>query len=395
MDARLGNDVNYAAQEPVTRPAAGTRWGFPVDVSVENVEKAFGETPALHGVSLEIKSGELIALLGPSGSGKTTLLRILAGLDFPTAGRVMFGGEDALSLTVQQRNVGFVFQNYALFRNMRVFDNIAFGLDVRPRGRRPTKKEIGERVIELLKLVQLDGLDKRFPSQLSGGQRQRVALARALAIEPRILLLDEPFGALDAKVRRELRRWLREIHDQTGHTTVFVTHDQEEAIELADRIVVLNTGRIEQIGTPDEIYDAPASPFVAGFIGESNALPVTSDSGKIFLDDRSLDLTAVVGPDGPRVLVFRPHHVDVLGDKPGGIAGWVISERRHGAVRRLEVEIGMKRYRIEVDVRADEPRSKKGDRISVLPNHWWLFDAPATNGAAKPPPRPAAGGGKA
>jgi sulfate transport system ATP-binding protein len=374
MDARLANDVNYAARGAVERPA-DTRWGLPVDVSVENVEKAFGETPALHGVSLGIKSGELIALLGPSGSGKTTLLRILAGLEFPSAGRVMFGGEDALRLTVQQRNVGFVFQNYALFRNMRVFDNIAFGLDVRPRGRRPTKEDIAARVTELLKLVQLDGLDQRFPSQLSGGQRQRVALARALAIEPRILLLDEPFGALDAKVRRELRRWLREIHDQTGHTTVFVTHDQEEAIELADRIVVLNSGRIEQVGTPDEIYDAPASPFVAGFIGESNALPVTSDAGKLFLDDRALDLASLVGPDGPRVLVFRPHHVDVLGDRPGGIAGWVISERRHGAVRRLEVEIGMKRHRIEVDVRADEPRSKKGDRISVLPNHWWLFQA--------------------
>ena len=380
MDARVGNDVNYATKAPGAHPDADLKWGLPVDVSVENVEKAFGETPALHGVSLDIKSGELVALLGPSGSGKTTLLRILAGLDFPTNGRVMFGGEDALGLTVQQRNVGFVFQNYALFRHLRVFDNIAFGLDVRPRGRRPAKRDISARVMELLKLVQLDGLDRRYPSQLSGGQRQRVALARALAIEPRILLLDEPFGALDAKVRRELRRWLREIHDQTGHTTVFVTHDQEEAIELADRIVVLNQGKIEQVGTPDEIYDAPASPFVAGFIGESNALPVTSDSGKLFLDDRALDLVSAVGPDGPRVLVFRPHHVDVFGDRPGGIAGWVISERRHGAVRRLEVEIGTARHRIEVDVKADEPRAKKGDRISVLPNHWWLFDVPNGNG---------------
>jgi sulfate transport system ATP-binding protein len=380
MDARAEKDENYAARR--SGPPA-TDWGEPVDVSIENVEKAFGDTPALHGVSLAIKAGELVALLGPSGSGKTTLLRILAGLELPTAGRVMFGGEDALSLTVQQRNVGFVFQNYALFRHMKVFDNIAFGLEVRPRARRPGRADIGARVMELLRLVQLDGLDRRFPSQLSGGQRQRVALARALAIEPRILLLDEPFGALDAKVRRELRRWLREIHDQTGHTTVFVTHDQEEAIELADRIVVLNQGRIEQIGTPDEIYDAPASPFVAGFIGESNALPVTSEGGKLFLDDRVLDLASLVGPEGPRVLVFRPHHVDVLGDKPGGIAGRVISERRHGAVRRLEVEIGMRRHRIEVDVRADEPRSKRGDRISILPNHWWLFAAPKANGAAQ------------
>jgi sulfate transport system ATP-binding protein len=369
LDARVENDETFAAG----RTGAAT-WGKRVDVSIENVERAFGDTPALHGVSLQIKSGELVALLGPSGSGKTTLLRILAGLDFPNAGRVMFGGEDALRLTVQQRNVGFVFQNYALFRHMRVFDNVAFGLDVRPSSRRPKKDEIKARVLELLKLVQLDGLDQRYPSQLSGGQRQRVALARALAIEPRILLLDEPFGALDAKVRRELRRWLREIHDQTGHTTVFVTHDQEEAIELADRIVVLNQGKIEQVGTPDEIYDNPASPFVAGFIGESNALPVIAEHGNLLFDDRALDLTGTPDLAGPRTLVFRPHHVDVMGTKPGGIAGWVISERRHGAVRRLEVEIGTARHRIEVDVRADEPKSKKGDRISVLPNRWWLFD---------------------
>ena len=383
MDARLIDDETFAAgSAPVRGPQGRAR--DTVDVSIDNVVRVFGETPALHGVSLEIKSGELVALLGPSGSGKTTLLRILAGLDFPDSGRVMFGGDDALSLTVQQRNVGFVFQSYALFRHMRVFDNIAFGLDVRPSARRPAKAEISKRVLELLKLVQLEGLEKRYPSQLSGGQRQRVALARALAIEPRILLLDEPFGALDAKVRRELRRWLREIHDQTGHTTVFVTHDQEEAIELADRIVVLNNGKIEQVGTPDEIYDNPASPFVAGFIGESNALPVFAEHGHLLLDDRALDLAGQPSSSGPKVLVFRPHHVDVMGTKPGGIAGSVISERRHGAVRRLEVEISASHYRIEVDVRADEPKSKKGDRISILPNRWWLFDDKSAD-AAKPP----------
>jgi sulfate transport system ATP-binding protein len=353
---------------------SATQWGVPVDVSIENVEKAFGDTPALHGVSLEIKSGELVALLGPSGSGKTTLLRILAGLDFPNAGRVMFGGEDALSLTVAERNVGFVFQSYALFRHMKVIDNIAFGLNVRPRATRPSKAEISASVMELLRLVQLDGLAGRYPSQLSGGQRQRVALARALAIEPRILLLDEPFGALDAKVRRELRRWLREIHDRTGHTTVFVTHDQEEAIELADRIVVLNNGAIEQVGTPDDIYDNPASPFVAAFIGESNALPVEADAGRLLLDETAIDIEASPGISGRRTLVFRPHHVDVMGTRPGGIAGSVISERRHGAVRRLEVEVGVERHRIEVDVRANEPKSRKGDAISILPNRWWLFD---------------------
>src|SRR5512146_1981665 len=240
-------------------------------IAIQDVVRTFGATPALHGVSLEIAPGELVALLGPSGSGKTTLLRILAGLDVPTSGRVLFDGDDALRLTVQQRNVGLVFQSYALFRHMTVLDNIGFGLSVRPWKRRPRRREIRKRALELLDLVQLSGLEKRYPSQLSGGQRQRVAFARALAIEPRMLLLDEPFGALDAKVRRDLRRWLREIHDKTGHTTVFVTHDQEEAIELADRVVVMSQGKIEQIGSPDEIYDRPASPFVAGFIGESSA----------------------------------------------------------------------------------------------------------------------------
>ena len=215
-----------------------------MDIAVDHVLKEFSRYPALDDVSLEIKSGELIALLGPSGSGKTTLLRLIAGLERPTAGRILFGDEDASSKTVQERNVGFVFQAYALFRNMSVVENVMFGLKVRPRSTRPAGAEIRKRAMELLDLVQLSGLDKRFPQQLSGGQRQRVALARALAIEPRVLLLDEPFGALDAQVRKELRKWLREIHDRTGHTTVFVTHDQEEALELADRLVVMSRGKI-------------------------------------------------------------------------------------------------------------------------------------------------------
>ena len=248
--------------------------GAPVDVRIEKVAKDFGDSPALHGVSLDVRAGELVALLGPSGSGKTTLLRILAGLEAPSAGRVLFAGEDALGLAVQDRHIGFVFQHYALFRHMTVFDNIAFGLTVRPRSQRPSSAEIRRRVLHLLDLVQLSGLEKRYPTQLSGGQRQRVALARALAIEPRLLLLDEPFGALDAQVRKDLRRWLREIHDRTGHTTFFVTHDQEEALELADRVVVMSKGRIEQVGTADDIYDRPATPFVFSFIGESSLLPV-------------------------------------------------------------------------------------------------------------------------
>jgi sulfate transport system ATP-binding protein len=372
VNASLAHDAGYSTNGHPAVQAGATIWGHPVDVSVENVERVFGVTPALHGVSLAIGAGELVALLGPSGSGKTTLLRILAGLDFPTGGRVLFGGEDALGLTVQQRNVGFVFQNYALFRHMRVFDNIAFGLAARPRGRRPGKAEIRSRVLELLRLVKLDGLERRYPAELSGGQRQRVALARALAIEPRLLLLDEPFGALDAKVRRELRRWLREIHNETGHTTVFVTHDQEEAVELADRIIVLNEGRIEQIGTPDAVYDTPASPFVAGFIGESNALPVTVAAGRVTVAGEPLDLPAP-GPDGPRTLVFRPHHaVRVAPDRAGALVGTLLSERRHGAFRRAEIALADGQH-IEVDLAADAPQVERGARLAVLPHRWWLF----------------------
>ena len=241
-----------------------------MELSIRNVRKDFDAFPALDDVSLDIRSGELIALLGPSGSGKTTLLRLIAGLEAPTSGKVFFGDEDASAKTVQERHVGFVFQHYALFRHMTVLDNIGFGLKVRPGASRPPKAEIRRRAMELLNFVQLPGLENRYPPQLSGGQRQRVALARAMAIEPKVLLLDEPFGALDAQVRRELRAWLRDIHDRTGHTTVFVTHDQEEALELADRVVVMSKGKIEQVGTPDEIYDNPATPFVFGFIGESS-----------------------------------------------------------------------------------------------------------------------------
>src|SRR5690606_22176241 len=210
--------------------------------------------------------------LGPSGSGKTTLLRLIAGLEQPTTGRIFFGEEDASAKSIRERNVGFVFQHYALFRHMTVADNIGFGLKVRPAQTRPASAEIRKRATDLLDLVQLSGLEKRYPAQLSGGQRQRVALARALAIEPKVLLLDEPFGALDAQVRRELRKWLREIHERTGHTTIFVTHDQEEALELADRLCVMSQGRIEQVGTPDSVYDSPTSPFVFGFIGESSEI---------------------------------------------------------------------------------------------------------------------------
>jgi sulfate transport system ATP-binding protein len=343
-----------------------------MQVSIENAVRTFGTTPALHGVSLDIRPGELVALLGPSGSGKTTLLRILAGLDFPTSGRVLFDGEDALKLTVQQRHVGLVFQSYALFRHMTVLENVGFGLRVRPWAHRPRRQEIRRRALELLDLVQLAGLEQRFPSQLSGGQRQRVAFARALAIEPRLLLLDEPFGALDAKVRRELRRWLREIHDATGHTTVFVTHDQEEALELADRVVVLSEGRVEQVGSPDEIYDKPNSPFVFSFIGESSVLPVRVEQGRVWLDGRQLDLAADKFPNGPAQLYLRPHDVDVVSDKDGAIPGTVSMLRRHGGSRRVELEIGDQGYCIEIELPPDFSQNL-GSPIAVLPRRWRLF----------------------
>ena len=239
-----------------------------MNIEIEELAKEFGTARALHPVSLSVPSGALIALLGPSGSGKTTLLRILAGLEFPTSGRELFGGQDATGLSVQERRAGFVFQHYALFRHMTVFENVAYGLRARKRHERherPTEAEIGRRVNRLLDLIQLPDIGARYPNQLSGGQRQRVALARALAIEPRMLLLDEPFGALDAKVRKELRQGLREIHDRTGLTTVFVTHDQEEAMELADLVVVMSMGRIEQVGKPADIRAKPASDFVRTF----------------------------------------------------------------------------------------------------------------------------------
>ncbi len=280
-----------------------------MEVRVQNIRKEFDRFPALHDVSLDIRSGELIALLGPSGSGKTTLLRLIAGLESPTEGQIFFGEEDASRKTVQQRNIGFVFQHYALFRHMTVLDNVSFGLKVRNASRRPPKAEIRKRALELLDLVQLSGLEKRYPAQLSGGQRQRVALARAMAVEPNVLLLDEPFGALDAQVRKDLRKWLREIHDRTGHTTVFVTHDQDEAMELADRVVVMSQGAIEQVGTPDQVYDSPNSPFVYGFVGQSNCLQVEVAGGDIHFEGRSLGLNAESEADGAAQLYFRPHDV--------------------------------------------------------------------------------------
>jgi len=277
-----------------------------VQIVIEDLTKRFGPTIVLDQVKLEIREGEFLGLLGPSGSGKTTLLRVLAGLEWPDEGQVLFDGNDALALALEDRSVGFVFQHYALFPHMRVFDNIAFGLQVLPRRSRPNKAEIANRVCRLLELVQLEELADRFPMQLSGGQRQRVALARTLAVEPKLLLLDEPFGALDAKIRVELRRWLRQLHDAMGITTVFVTHDQHEALDLADRVALMNQGRIEQVGTPNQIYEQPKTSFVYDFLGEANAFDCEVRDGNAWIGKELLCESPDV-PDGPAVAYVRPH----------------------------------------------------------------------------------------
>lgn len=278
-------------------------------IEVDEVSKRFADFAALDRVSLRVYQGKLVALLGPSGSGKTTLLRILAGLEQPDTGRIRLNGVDATGLGARDRRVGFVFQHYALFRHMSVAENVAFGLKVRKGANRPSKAEIDNRVNKLLDLVQLSGLAGRYPSQLSGGQRQRVALARALAVEPRLLLLDEPFGALDAQVRKDLRRWLRTLHDEMGLTGVFVTHDQEEALEVADEVVVMNKGRIEQIGTPSEIYDSPASPFVYRFLGSVNTIPCSVSGGSAQVAGLHIGQGTV---DGSGTAFVRPHDIEIL-----------------------------------------------------------------------------------
>lgn len=284
-------------------------------IRVENVTRRFNDFTAVNDLSLDIADGELLALLGPSGSGKTTLLRLIAGLDFPDAGRILFDGVDATPLSAAQRRIGFVFQQYALFRHMTVRQNIDFGLRVMPTPRRPAAAERAARVQTLIDKVQLTGLANRFPAQLSGGQRQRVALARALAIGPRVLLLDEPFGALDAAVRKDLRRWLRQLHDEIQVTTIFVTHDQDEALEIADRVVVMNAGRIEQIGTPRQVEEHPATPFMHGFLGNSNRFEVDVAQGVVLLSGRPLtNLTLEIAPDvqGRAQGYVRPHDLSLL-----------------------------------------------------------------------------------
>ncbi|MDX6767250.1 MAG: sulfate ABC transporter ATP-binding protein [Candidatus Methylacidiphilales bacterium] len=349
-------------------------------IQSKKISKTFGQFRALESVDLEIQSGELLALLGPSGSGKTTLLRIIAGLEVPDerSGGVFFGDEDVTYKSARDRGVGFVFQHYALFRHMTVFENIAFGLNIRPAATRPPKAEIRARVQRLLKLVQLDGLEKRLPNQLSGGQRQRVALARALAVEPKVLLLDEPFGALDAKVRKELRRWLRQLHEELHITSIFVTHDQEEALELADRVVIMSNGRIEQTGTPEEVYEAPANPFVFNFLGSVNTFTSRVHEGRAHIGTLEFDTQNRDLSEPHAVAFVRPHELQIHRTKP--IDSYFEAELIHiqpvGSTVRLELARRDNRDFLEVEITRDLHRSlalKTGETVYVTAQRMHIF----------------------
>ncbi len=367
-----------------------------MSIEIRNISKQFGDFQALRDVSLDIHSGELIALLGPSGCGKTTLLRIIAGLETPDVGSIHFSGEDTTDVHVRERNVGFVFQHYALFRHMTVFENVAFGLRVKPRSQRPSEDQIRKKVTDLLQLVQLDWLAERYPSQLSGGQRQRIALARALAVEPKVLLLDEPFGALDAKVRKELRRWLRRLHDELHVTSIFVTHDQEEALEVADRVVVINQGRIEQSGSPQEVWDQPASPFVYGFLGDVNLFKGRAHEGLVHVEGMQLDSPEHAQAQNANAFAYvRPHDLDVRRYTPGegldaqgrpqGIVAQLSRAIVVGPIARLELiaEPGDKPADnagpdavIEAQIPANEYREmgfKEGETLVVTPRRARVF----------------------
>lgn len=349
-----------------------------MSIEIKNIYKSFQSFKALDGINLDIKSGELVALLGPSGCGKTTLLRIIAGLEVQDSGEILFSGEDLSDRSIGERKVGFVFQHYALFKHMTVFENIAFGLKVMKKSIRPSKEIIQKKVDELLSLVRLESLRDRYPSQLSGGQRQRIALARALAVEPKVLLLDEPFGALDAQVRKELRRWLRKLHDEIHVTSVFVTHDQEEALEVADRVVVMNKGRLEQYGTPEEVYNKPSTPFVYNFLGNVNLFHGRMENGKLLLAKNQPQNSETETNSGRTANVYiRPHHFHVSLEKEDETftRGTVSHTNPLGAHMRLEVlddhnnsiliEISTEKY--------GELTLKKGSTIYFKPREQTIF----------------------
>ena len=362
-----------------------------MSIEIRNIHKQFGSFQALGDVSLDIHSGELIALLGPSGCGKTTLLRIIAGLETADSGTIAFSGEDTTHVHVRERQVGFVFQHYALFRHMSVFENVAFGLRVKPRGLRPSEAEISKKVHELLGLVQLDWLADRYPSQLSGGQRQRIALARALAVEPKVLLLDEPFGALDAKVRKELRRWLRRLHDELNVTTIFVTHDQEEALEVSDRVVVMNHGQIEQIGAPQQVWEEPASSFVYGFLGDVNQFKGHVQNGQMRIGSKKQNVYVpspehLHGEETAALAYIRPYDFDVRRYSPAdeGIVAQLERAVVVGPVARMELMSsealgGDVTQLIEAQIPASlfhQQGFKEGETLVLLPRRARVFLQP-------------------
>ena len=351
-----------------------------MSIQVKNIEKHFGAFHALNNISLDFPDGQLVALLGPSGCGKTTLLRIIAGLESADGGQVILEGEDATNVHVREREVGFVFQHYALFRHMSVFDNIAFGLRVRPKATRPSEAEIKKRVTRLLDLVQLGFLADRYPAQLSGGQRQRIALARALAVEPRVLLLDEPFGALDAKVRKELRRWLRTLHDELHITSIFVTHDQEEALEVADQIIVMNKGNVEQIGSPREVYEKPATPFVFDFLGQANRFEGQNQNGIIQLGDDRLQLPQTAGnPQGDIIAFARPNELHIHAQpQPNAIQATFLRELWIAGKVVAELE-GRQGNLIEISLTPEEAKQhqfRPNQSVWLTPTALHLFAKP-------------------
>jgi sulfate/thiosulfate transport system ATP-binding protein len=353
-----------------------------MSIEVRNLRKTFGTFVALDDVSVDVPGGDLVALLGPSGSGKTTLLRIIAGLEPADQGSIHFHGEDATDQPVRERRVGFVFQHYALFRHMSVFENVAFGLRVRPRQVRPSEREIRDTVMGLLHLVQLDVLAKRRPSELSGGQRQRVALARALAVKPKVLLLDEPFGALDAKVRKELRRWLRRLHEEVHVTSVFVTHDQEEALEVSDRVVIMNEGRVEQSGTPEEVYEHPATPFVYGFLGDVNLFHGRIHEGRVNIGKSELEAPEWADAQNQAGVAYvRTYDVELVPSPSGASSLEAVIRHIHafGPSVRLELDLVEGGRTIEAHItrgRFESLALTKGQRVCVVPTNVRVFAQP-------------------
>jgi sulfate/thiosulfate transport system ATP-binding protein len=351
-----------------------------VSIQLRGVSKQFGEFAAVENINLDVPTGTLMALLGPSGCGKTTVLRLIAGLEIPDEGQVLFDGQDATLWSVGQRKVGFVFQNYALFRHMTVYENVAFGLKVKRRRERPAAAAIRSKVQSLLELVQLGSAHDRFPAQLSGGQRQRIALARAMAVDPQVLLLDEPFGALDSQVRHELRRWLRRLHDELHFTSIIVTHDQQEAIEVADTVAVLNRGRIEQTGIPGEIYDMPSSAFVHRFLGQVNELPVRVRDGRAYVGPLDIGAAAeTLKGIGENIALVRPHEIEI-GPPSANWPGTLVAVRVIGPIVRLAICVeGQPIHEpLEAEIsreRFEDERFSVGQKVGLRFRRWQVYEA--------------------